>query len=95
MNEVLKKYMEQGLLAFSIPQVCECVQISTPTYYKLRAQGLGPKELRMSGSVVRVSLGALQEWIEMLENSDNSKEQKAKLKERSQNALAGYWGNND
>jgi hypothetical protein len=56
-------------VAFTIRQFCLRNSISPPTYYKLKAAGLGPKEMRRDGvNVVRISLAAEQEWQRECEN---------------------------
>ena len=53
--------------AMSIRQFCREHGITSPTYYKLREQGLGPKEMRM-GTLVRISQEAAAEWRKAREN---------------------------
>ena len=48
-------------MAFSVRDFCTRNGISTPTYYKMRAAGYGPREMRF-GSVVRISVEAEIDW---------------------------------
>lgn len=74
--------------AFTIPALCRYIGISTPTYYKMRAEGRGPREMRMSGSVVRISADAARDWIRKME-TEPATVQKTRLKQRSLAANAG------
>jgi hypothetical protein len=53
--------------ASSIKQFCIDHAITPPTYFKLREQGLGPKEMRL-GTLVRISKEAAAEWRKAREN---------------------------
>jgi predicted DNA-binding transcriptional regulator AlpA len=55
------------MAASTIPEFCRQHGISTPTYYKLRADGLGPREMRL-GAAVRISDEAAAEWRRAREN---------------------------
>lgn len=48
-------------LAFTVTSFCKAHEISTPTYYRLRKEGKGPREMRI-GSEVRISVEAAAEW---------------------------------
>jgi predicted DNA-binding transcriptional regulator AlpA len=50
-----------GRTALTIPEFCAKKQFSEPFYYKLKAQGLGPREMRL-GPLVRISPEAEDEW---------------------------------
>ena len=52
---------EVPLLAYSIRQFCKAHNISESFYYRLRAQGLGPRELRALDKVV-ISIEAAEAW---------------------------------
>lgn len=73
--------------AISIPEFCRRFDISTPTYYKMRAEGGAPREIRMVGAVVRISADAVRDWIADSEREDAAAVQRAKLKARSMYAL--------
>jgi hypothetical protein len=47
--------------AYSIPEFCEAHRICEAFYYKLRAAGLGPREMRMLRKVT-ISVEAAAEW---------------------------------
>src|SRR2546430_7900802 len=53
--------------SLTIPEFCIAERISEPTYYKLRAAGLGPEELRYL-QVVRITYSARREWQKRLQN---------------------------
>jgi hypothetical protein len=53
--------------ASTIPEFCIREKISKPFYYKLRALGLGPREMRFGG-VVRISHQAELDWQKAREN---------------------------
>jgi len=79
---------------YTIPEFCQRFGISTPTYYKMRAAGIGPREMRMMGSVIRISADAVRDWIAARENPTAGEaaaqaEQAARLKLRSHYATSG------
>lgn len=47
--------------AYSIPEFCTAHRISEAMYYKLRAAGLGPREMRALRKVT-ISIEAAEEW---------------------------------
>jgi hypothetical protein len=47
--------------ADTIPQFCKRHRFSIPFYYKLKAQGLGPRELRL-GARVLITRESAQVW---------------------------------
>ena len=53
--------------SYSIREFCAAEGISGPTFYKLRALGQGPKEMRL-GTAVRISHRARLEWQESRQN---------------------------
>jgi excisionase family DNA binding protein len=55
-----------GRKSFSIKEICERNHIGRSTYYKLKEDGLGPKEVRI-GRSVRVTREAEDEWLKELE----------------------------
>ncbi|MER8979445.1 helix-turn-helix domain-containing protein [Mesorhizobium sp. M0870] len=73
---------------YSIPEFCRRFGISTPTYYKMRAEGCAPREIRLVGSVVRISAEAIRDWIADAEDEESNAVQRAKLKARSMYALS-------
>lgn len=63
---------------FSIPQWCRHRNISLPTYYKLKEQGLGPAEMRFL-TLVRITAEADAAW-EKARQSPNATEANAVAK---------------
>jgi hypothetical protein len=47
--------------AYSIPEFCEAHRICEAFYYKLRAAGLGPREMRALRKVI-ISVEAAADW---------------------------------
>ena len=47
--------------SYTIPEFCEAERFSQSFYFKIRKQGLGPREMRI-GSAVRISEEARLEW---------------------------------
>ncbi|MCK1718310.1 hypothetical protein IVA81_11270 [Bradyrhizobium sp. 141] len=54
--------------AYSISEFCEAHRICEAFYYKLRAAGLGPREMRILGKVT-ISIEAALEWRRARENA--------------------------
>lgn len=90
MEHKLKKYTETaGRDGYSINEFCVRFGMSTASYYKMRAAGEGPREMRMVGSLVRITEDAIADWKRERENADAAEPHRQKLKERSLNAGAG------
>jgi hypothetical protein len=53
--------------SYTIREFCRVERITPPTYYKLRAQGLGPREMR-TGTLVRITHRARLDWHWAREN---------------------------
>jgi hypothetical protein len=53
--------------AYSIPEFCTAHRICEAFYYKLRAAGLGPREMR-AGRKVTISIEAAEDWRRAREN---------------------------
>ena len=49
-------------VAFNIPEFCFRNSISRPTYHRLRAQGLGPVEMRIGLNAIRITAEAERDW---------------------------------
>ena len=49
-------------IAFSVPQFCARNFISRPTFERLRRLGLGPREMRPTLNIIRITLDAEREW---------------------------------
>lgn len=73
--------------SYTIPEFCAAERISEPYYYKLRAEGRGPKEMRSGERCVRISHRARLEYQKRLEAEDAS-EQKAKASAKGKAAVA-------
>jgi hypothetical protein len=54
--------------AYTIPEFCEAHRLSESMYYKLRAAGLGPREMRALRKVT-ISLQAATDWRRERENA--------------------------
>jgi hypothetical protein len=55
--------------SYSILQFCRAEGISKPTYFQLRAKGLGPAELRYPGMrIVRITHQARLDWQRKMAN---------------------------
>jgi hypothetical protein len=55
-------------LAFTIREFCKAHGLSIATYYKLKGLGLGPREMHLAGSLIRISTEAAAEWRAAREN---------------------------
>jgi hypothetical protein len=64
-------------IAFSVPQFCARNFISRPTYDRLRKRGLGPKEMRPTLNIRRITLEAERDWQQMLQEPRPDLEQQA------------------
>ena len=60
-KEAGKEQPEVPRAAYSIPEFCEAHRICEAFYYKLRAAGLGPREMRTLRKVT-ISIEAAAEW---------------------------------
>jgi len=49
-------------IAYTVPEFCFRNSISRPTYHRLRAQGLGPKEMRLGLNAIRITAEAERDW---------------------------------
>jgi len=57
--------------AFTVTSFCKAHEISTPTYYRLRREGKGPREMRV-GSDIRISVEAAADWRRAREEDGRS-----------------------
>jgi broad specificity phosphatase PhoE len=73
---------ELGLPSYTIKQFCKLENISPPTYHNLKNRGLGPREMRPTRGIVRISPEARREWHAMLERMP-AEEQRQWLRERA------------
>lgn len=75
--------------AYTIREFCAAFKISKPTYFRLRAEGRGPKETRL-GAKVLVMRKDVDAWIERQQNltGKQAKEQEAINKRLVANANA-------
>ncbi|RWD88635.1 hypothetical protein [Mesorhizobium sp.] len=89
MNSGNKETFSDTTKAISITEFCRRFGISTPTYFKMRAEGRGPREVRMAGSVVRITPEAIRDWLADAEDEAKTAGQRARMKARSAFALAG------
>src|SRR5262245_12625054 len=49
-------------VAYSVPEFCYRNSISRPTYHRLRAEGRGPKEMRLGLNKILISAAAERDW---------------------------------
>lgn len=90
MERKLKKYVESaGRDGYSINEFCVRFGMSTASYYKMRAVGQGPREMRMIGSVVRITESAIEDWKRERESDADAEVHRTRLKVKSVNAIAG------
>jgi hypothetical protein len=63
-----KKPKNQKLphLAMTVDEFCTAFRISKPFFYKLRSQGLGPREMKL-GARTLISMAAADEWRKIVE----------------------------
>jgi hypothetical protein len=54
--------------AYTIPEFCTAHRISQAMYFKFRAAGFGPREMR-TGRKVTISLEAAEQWRRARENA--------------------------
>jgi len=94
MREVLQKnYVDKGKLYLTITEFCNFVDISVPSYFKLRKLGLAPEEARFPGTVIiRISIESLDAWMGARENPGPAEAalieaEKAKLRTHAQLAV--------
>jgi hypothetical protein len=71
-----------GLPSYTIKQFCQLEHISAPTYHGLKNRGLGPREMRPTPGIVRISAEARRDWHAMLEQLP-AEEQRQWLRERA------------
>jgi hypothetical protein len=62
--------------AFTIKEFCEAHRLSEAMYFKLRAAGFGPREMR-TGRKVTISMEAAKEWRRARENSSQAVPERA------------------
>jgi hypothetical protein len=77
--------------SLTIPEFCALEQISESSYYKLKALGLNPRELRCN-SIVRITPQARLDWQQARENPVGAEAKavqrtSAELKARGQAAI--------
>ena len=65
------RIIETERQAFSIPEFCFRNGISNSSYHKFRAQGRGPREMRL-GRVIRISIEAEADWRRSRELPDET-----------------------
>jgi hypothetical protein len=64
-------------VAFSVPQFCARNFISRPTFERLRRLGLGPKEMRPTLNIIRITLDAEKEWQQLMQQPRTDLKQQA------------------
>jgi hypothetical protein len=61
-------------VAFSRAVFCFRNDISEPTYHRLRAQGRGPREMRIGLNMIRITAEAEREWQQRMQEEGTSLE---------------------
>ncbi|MER8857414.1 hypothetical protein NKI09_07120 [Mesorhizobium sp. M0757] len=90
MEQKLKKHIDRaGRDGYSINEFCVRFAMSTATYFKMRAAGQGPREMRINGSFVRITEDAITDWKHERENDADADAHRAANKQRSQFAVSG------
>jgi predicted DNA-binding transcriptional regulator AlpA len=64
-------------VAFTVPEFCFRNSISRPTYHRLRAQGRGPKEMRLGLNAIRITAEAERNWQRSMEKPREDLETRA------------------
>lgn len=77
-----------AVTSYTIAEFCRRFGISSPTYYAMRAEGRGPREIRMGRSVVRISAEAAEDWRRERESATDD-EHYQRMKARSRHATSG------
>jgi hypothetical protein len=73
----------------SIPAFCRRRRIGISTYYKMRKDGHGPRELRIPGSsIVRITPQAEADWIAKMEQTPRSEKLAARAAKAGKAAVA-------
>ena len=54
-------------VAYTVPEFCFRNGISRPTYHRLRAQGRGPKEMRLGLNKILITADAERDWHELMQ----------------------------
>ncbi len=67
-----------GLGSYTIPQLCEMMQISQATYHIWKKKGWGPTEIQV-GQLVRISYEAAAEWMRKLATRKEAEADRARL----------------
>jgi hypothetical protein len=63
--------------AYSVHEFCLRNNISRPTYHRLRAEGRGPKEMRLGLNIIRITAAAERDWQCRMQEPRNDLEIKA------------------
>lgn len=89
MEKKLVRHVERaGRDGYSINEFCVRFGMSTATYYKMRAAGEGPREMRMVGTMVRITEDAIADWKREREDAAAAEAHRQKLVERSRYATS-------
>ena len=94
MRAVLQSYLDRGQLFVTQKETCKILGITSPSYYKLRALGLAPKETRFPGThLIRICIEELDRWLGERENPGKAErieiaKQRAQMKLLSDIAVA-------
>ena len=64
-------------IAFTIPEFCFRNNISRPTYHRLRSEGRGPVEMRLSLNAIRITAEAERDWQRLMQEPREDLEARA------------------
>jgi hypothetical protein len=60
-------------IGYTPDEFCAAVRISPSTYRRMKLLGLGPREMRLSKKMTRISPDAAGEWVRAREASANGR----------------------
>ena len=63
--------------AYTIPEFCFRNGISRPKYHRLRAEGRGPREMRLGLNAIRITVAAERDWQRLMQESTQDFETQA------------------
>jgi hypothetical protein len=67
-----EKYPKVKRIGLSIAEVCAAADVSRSFYERMKRQGKGPKELRLSDKTVRVTPAEARKWLRTLAAANRS-----------------------
>ena len=68
-HAILQQMLDRGRLYLRTSEACRLIGVSTPTFYKMRALGVAPKEMEIPGiQGVWISIEEIDRWMTAREN---------------------------